>query len=218
MCARYTLISPANRIAEAFAVLLPFDVPPRYNVAPTQDVLAVRIDQAGRREAAKLRWGLIPSWAQDMKIGHRLLNARADTVAEKPSFRSAYKAKRRCLIVADGFYEWKTEGKMKQPFRICRPEGKLFAFAGLWEKWDGADKPVESCTILTTDANARIAALHDRMPVIFTTPAEFNEWLTADDVKPLLRPLPEDALEYAPANPFVNNPRHEGPECIAAIA
>jgi putative SOS response-associated peptidase YedK len=215
MCARYTLIAPANRIAEAFGVALPFDVPPRFNVAPTQDVLNIRLDGAGQREAARLRWGLIPSWAQDLKIGNRLLNARADTVAEKPSFRSAFKARRRCLIVADGFYEWKPEGKIKQPFIIRRPDGELFAFAGLWEKWDGADEPVESCTILTTDANARIAGLHDRMPVILTTPAEYEQWLRADDVKPLLRSLPEDALDYAPANPFVNNPRHEGPQCIA---
>jgi len=213
MCARYTLIAPANRIADAFGVVLPFDVQPRYNVAPTQDVLSIRLDQAGRREVARLRWGLIPSWAQDLKIGNRLLNARADTVAEKPSFRSAYKARRRCLIVADGFYEWKAAGKRKQPFLIRRPGGELFAFAGLWEKWDG-DKPVESCTILTTDANAKIAALHDRMPVILTAPAEFEQWLSADDVKSLLRPLPDDALDYAAASIFVNNPRHEGPACI----
>jgi putative SOS response-associated peptidase YedK len=215
MCARYTLIAPANRIAAAFGALLPFDVSPRFNVAPTQDVLTVRLDQAGRREVARLRWGLVPSWAQDLKIGNRLLNARAETVADKPSFRSAFKAGRRCLIVADGFYEWKAEGKIKQPFHIRRPSGELFAFAGLWEKWDGADKPVESCTILTTGANARLAGLHDRMPVILTTPAEFEQWMTAADVKPLLRPLPDDALDYGPANPFVNNPRHEGPECVA---
>jgi putative SOS response-associated peptidase YedK len=217
MCARYTLTAPANRIAEAFGIHLPFDVPPRYNVAPTQDVLVVRLNQSGEREAARLRWGLIPSWAPDAKIGTRLLNARADSVAEKPSFRSAYK-KRRCLIVADGFYEWRTEGKAKLPFRIHRPDDSPFAFAGLWEQWDGDEKPIESCTIITTEANSRLSTIHDRMPVIFTAPAEFEQWLTVPDAKTLMLPLPDDALQVTPANPYVNNSRHEGPECIAAAS
>jgi putative SOS response-associated peptidase YedK len=218
MCARFTIRAPAPKIAEAFGVALPFDIQPRYNVAPTQDVLAIRLGQDGRREAARLRWGLVPAWAQDVKIGNRLMNARAETIAEKPSFRSAFKARRRCLIVADGFYEWRMEGKNKQPFHVRRPAGELFAFAGLWERWDGADTPVESCTILTTGANAMLSELHDRMPVILTTPAEYEQWLTAANVTPLLRPLPDDALSISPANPYVNNSRNEGPECIAVTS
>ncbi len=218
MCARYTITASTAMIAEAFGVALPFDIQQRYNVAPTQDVLAIRLGPNGRREAARLRWGLVPTWDQDVKIDNRLLNAPAETIAEKPSFRSAFKARRRCLIVADGFYEWRTEGKNKLPFRVRRPNGDLFAFAGLWEKWDGADPPVESCTILTTEANARLSELHDRMPVIMTMPAEYEQWLTAADVEQLLRSLPDDVLSISPANPYVNNSRHEGPECIAVAS
>jgi putative SOS response-associated peptidase YedK len=118
---------------------------------------------------------------------------------------------------ADGFYEWRTEGKAKLPFRIHRPDDSLFAFAGLWEHWDGDEKPIESCTIVTTEANSRLSTIHDRMPVIFTTPTEFEQWLTAPDAKTLMRPLPDDALEVAAANRYVNNSRHEGPECIAPV-
>jgi putative SOS response-associated peptidase YedK len=216
MCARYTLTAPASRIADAFGVVLPFEIRARYNVAPTQDVPVVRLNQSGEREAVQLRWGLIPSWATDEKIGVKLLNARADTVAEKPSFRRAYKAKRRCLVAADGFYEWRTEGKAKIPFRMHRPDGEVFAFAGLWERWTGGDEPIESFTILTTDANAKLSAVHNRMPVILTTPAEYDQWLTAADASPFLRSLPNDTLTISPANPYVNNSRHEGVECITA--
>ena len=182
--------------------------------APTQNVLAVRMSPDGRREAAKLRWGLIPSWAQDRSIGNKLINARSETIAQKPAFRSAFRAKRRCLIPSDGFFEWKTEGRKKRPFLIQRPDQQPFGFAGLWEKWDGPDGPVESCTILTTDANERIAPLHDRMPVILTAKAEFESWLTADDVSPLLRSMSDAGLTLRAVRDVVNNPRNDDPRCL----
>ena len=165
----------------------------------------------------KLRWGLIPSWANDTKIGYKLINARSETIAEKPSFRSAFKHKRRCLIVADGFFEWRAIGKKKQPYLFRQPSGKPFAFAGLWEHWKDDGDAIESCTVLTTGANPRIAEMHDRMPVIFTQAAEFEQWLSADDVSPMLRPLPEDGLTFGPVNDVVNNARNDVPECIQAV-
>jgi putative SOS response-associated peptidase YedK len=218
MCARFTLRAPAAQIGILFDLAAPIDVSPRYNVAPTQEVLAVRLAPDGQKEFARLRWGLVPSWAKDVKIGHKLINARSETIAEKPSFRGALKHKRRCLIAADGFYEWKAVGKKKQPYLIRQPNGKPFAFAGLWERWHGEDgKDLESCTLLTTDANARIAPLHDRMPVIFTERSQFEQWLAADDVSPLLRPAPDDALSAVAVSTVVNNPRNETPECIEPI-
>jgi putative SOS response-associated peptidase YedK len=219
MCARFTIRAPAAQIAEFFNRPLPFDLRPRYNVAPTQEVLAVRLSPAGEREFVKLRWGLVTSWAKDPKMGQKLINARSETVAEKPSFRSAVNHKRRCLIAADGFYEWKAEGKKKQPYLIRRPNGKPFAFAGLWESWRAEDgQDLESCALLTTEANAKIAPLHDRMPVILTEAADLERWLSADDIAPLLRPAPDGALIFGPANPIVNNPRNEVPECVEPIA
>jgi putative SOS response-associated peptidase YedK len=151
MCARFTLTAPASQIGALFDLAAPIDLTPRYNVAPTQNILAVRLAPEGNKEFVKLRWGLVPSWAKDLKIGQKLINARSETVAEKPSFRSALKHKRRCLIAADGFFEWQADGKKKQPYLIRRPNGKPFAFAGLWERWHGEDgKELETCTLLTT--------------------------------------------------------------------
>jgi putative SOS response-associated peptidase YedK len=172
-------------------------------------------------QLVELRWGLVPFWAEDPKIGYRLINARAETAATKPSFRSAFKS-RRCLVVADGYYEWqKLDAKMKQPFYIHMKAGKLFAFAGLWDRWTPpAGEAVESCTILTTDANELNRPIHDRMPVI-VDPADFGTWLTPtegpDVLQELIRPYPSESMEAHPISTYVNNPRNQGPECIKPL-
>ncbi len=213
MCARYTLRTRRVQL-EALFGHLDADLQPRFNIAPSQPVLAYRPDAEGKPHGAMLRWGLIPSWAQDEKISHKLINARSETIAEKPSFRSAVKHRRRCLLPADGFYEWRTIGKKKQPLHITRPDGEPFAFAGLWETWDGPAGEVESCTILTTAANPFMAGLHDRMPVIFTGADEFERWLNDEVIDDLLRPLPDGMLAMREVNDIVNNPRHEDPRCV----
>jgi putative SOS response-associated peptidase YedK len=195
---------------------------PLFNIAPTQPVAAVRVVPGGQeRELVELRWGLIPFWADDPKIGYRLINARAETAATKPSFRSAFKA-RRCLVVADGYYEWqKLDAKKKQPFFIRMKGGKLFAFAGLWDRWSPPDgEAIESCTILTTDANELNRPVHNRMPVI-VDPSAFGQWLDPaerpDVLQELLRPYPSESMEAYPISTFANNPRNQGPECIKQL-
>jgi putative SOS response-associated peptidase YedK len=217
MCGRFTLTASAHDIEAAFGLYEGLDpaTPPRYNIAPTQQVLALRATEAGRRYGT-LRWGLVPFWADDLKIGSRLLNARADGIATKPAFRDALK-KRRCLILADGFYEWRTEGKTKQPFHIRRIDRKPFAFAGLWERWSKGATPVESCTIVTTDANDFMKPLHERMPVILD-PKDYDRWLGPSQepasVVELLRPAANGGFEMAAVSPKVNNARFEDPACL----
>lgn len=221
MCARYTLTAPASQVAEMFDLDLLADIVPRYNIAPTQNVLAVRLDEHQQREYAWFRWGLVPSWADDLKIGQRLINARSETAGEKPAFRDAIR-KRRCLIAADGFYEWKGEKIHKQPFFIHRPKREPFAFAGIWERWHDPDgKLIETCSILTTESNATIRPLHDRMPVILFK-EQHARWLDANiknaaDLKDLLQPLADDALEMYPVTTKVGNPRFEDPSCVESI-
>lgn len=228
MCGRYSITSPTEAIQRVFKIPERPNLPPRYNVAPTQEVPAVRLetgeDRDGGRHLAMLRWGLIPFWADDAGIGSRLINARGESAAEKPAFRAAFK-RRRCLIVADGFYEWqkpKQKAGRKQPYRIALQDGAPFGFAGLWERWtdpqDGS--PVESCTILTTEANALCRPLHDRMPVILH-PDGFDTWLdpavAAADAKALLQPYPSDAMTAYPVSPKVNNVANDDPEVIAPL-
>ncbi len=180
MCGRYSITTPVEALARLFRFSGPLpNLRPRYNVAPTQQVPIVRRAQDdGEREVAQVRWGLIPFWAKDEKIGYKLINARAEGIDAKPSFREAFKRGRRCLIPADGFYEWWKGTKPKQPWRITLEDGGPFAFAGLWERWEKAPDgvPVESCTIITTAANALVAKLHDRMPVILPVDA-YGPWL-----------------------------------------
>ena len=191
------MAAPGDQIAELFELSEVPELSPRYNIAPTQDVAAVRAADSGR-ELVALHWGLIPSWAKERSIGARMINGRSETVAEKPSFRSALKS-RRCLIVADGFYEWQKLGARKQPFFIALADRRPFAFAGLWERWAGeGGEPVESCTILTTTANEAIAPIHDRMPVILDR-EHHGVWLDrgvtdAAALLPLLRPQPAEAV------------------------
>jgi putative SOS response-associated peptidase YedK len=194
---------------------------PRYNIAPTQVVACVRREPADcERHLAMLRWGLIPSWAKDAKLGASLINARGETVATKPSFRSAFR-KRRCLIPADGYFEWQPIGKLKQPFWIRRQDERPFAFAGLWEAWHSPEGPlVESCSIITTEATGSLAKLHNRRPV-FLDPKDYDRWLDpqfqdAESLQEFLVPHPVDDLLWSAVNPIVNNARNQGPECIAA--
>ncbi len=229
MCGRFTLAVSPQAVAEAIGLFdgLAPELPPRFNIAPTQFVLALRqTDPTAKPVYVPLRWGLIPSWAEDMKIAHRLINARAEGIAEKPSFRAAFK-RRRCLIVIDGFYEWRTPAAAasattkkspKQPFHIHRPDRRPFAFAGLWEHWAKGDAPLETCTIITTNANNVMKPLHDRMPVILDA-RDFARWLAPEPQDPallleLLKPCPDEWLTCEPVSTVVNNPRHEGPECL----
>lgn len=212
MCGRFTLRSELNMLLDQFAVELAeaLEWEPRYNIAPSLDVLAVRVAEQ-KRELVKLRWGLIPSWAKDARLAQ--INARADTAATKPMFRAAYK-RRRCLVLADGYYEWLREGKAKRPFLHEVAGGKPFAFAGLWESWDEPQgkSPLESCAILTTAANELAAQVHDRMPVILEQ-EDYADWLTGEQV-PLVS-FPADRMTVRPVSQYVNNARNQGPQCVA---
>ncbi len=208
MCGRFALFFGPEGLAKHFGVTIEdVTAPDRYNIAPTQPVLIVRHPAETDRQAAHVRWGLIPSWAKDASIGNRQINARAETAPERPAFRSAFKA-RRCLIPASGFYEWQaTGGKHKQPYYVHARSGEPLAFAGLWERWRPSkdESPVESCTILTTDANATMAPIHDRMPIILA-PGDYATWLgespaSPDDLRSLLRPRPMAASSPSPSRP-----------------
>ncbi len=193
---------------------------PRYNIAPTQEVLAVRNDGDGNR-AEMMRWGLVPSWAKDQKIGNRMINARSETLSERPSFRAAYK-RRRCVIVADSFYEWKREGKSRTPMRIMLESEETFAFAGLWETWKRPDDSwMLSCTIITTSANELVSDIHDRMPVILDPDVE-PVWLDPDlddtsVLSELLVPYPSELMTAYEVSRIVNSAANDVPECILPI-
>ena len=214
MCGRFTnMLTWEELVLLARLATMPettFVWQPRYNVAPTQAMPVVRMVD-GKRELALLRWGLIPSWAKDPKIGNSLINARGETVHEKPAFRSAFKA-RRCLVPADGFYEWrKLPGGGKQPYRITMADGSPFAFAGLWERWDKGEEPLETFTIITTSANELVAPIHDRMPVILD-PADYDAWLESPDTAipiALIQPYPAKRMSAYPVSTRVNSPRND---------
>jgi putative SOS response-associated peptidase YedK len=219
MCGRTTLIADARAVADLFDLAVVPELFPRYNVAPTQSILAVRLAD-GRREAVTLRWGLIPSWSKDSAGAARLINARSETVADKPAFRSAFR-KRRCLVPADGFFEWQPQPRGKQPFLFRRPDGGLFAIAGLWENWTAPNgNTFETCALLTTEANAVVRPLHERMPVLVGV-GDFERWFNPaaapGDLLPLLRSAADDLLTAQPVQPFVNNARHEGPRCVEPL-
>jgi putative SOS response-associated peptidase YedK len=221
MCGRYTLKTPAGRLAEEFGFDGPLpDLPPNYNVAPTQQVAAV-LAEGGERRLEMLRWGLVPPWADDPQIGSRMINARSETAPEKPSFRRAFR-ERRCLIPADGFYEWKRTNGGKQPYYIRMEGERPFAFAGLWESWTrGGEGEIRSCTILTTGANSLVGDIHDRMPVI-VAPDAYDLWLDPEaervELYGLLAPYPEDEMEAYPVSRFVNSPSNNDPRCIEPAA
>ncbi|MDP9122112.1 MAG: SOS response-associated peptidase [Acidobacteriota bacterium] len=225
MCGRYTLSSPGEAVAELFDLL---DVPPilpRYNLAPTQEAAVVRVLVPGApRTLSLVRWGLVPYWADDPGIGNRMINARAEGIAGKPAFRHSFR-KRRCLVAADGFYEWKKEGKGKQPYLIRRRDHRPFAFAGLWSRWqsrEGGSDPLDTFTIVTTTPNDLLRPVHDRMPAILER-GHFALWLDpavedAARLEPLLAPASTDGWEAVPVSRMVNSPAHDQPDCIEPLA
>jgi putative SOS response-associated peptidase YedK len=242
MCGRFTLRASREEIAEQFSLLELPPISPRYNIAPRQpvgivrpqvtpdipevldwapDVEATPVAPHRRREFTFARWGLIPRWAKDPAMGDRLINARAESLATRPAFRAAFRY-RRCLVPADGFYEWRQEGRRKQPYFFRLPGDQLFAFAGLWESWVGPDgSEVESCTIITTEANDEVRPFHDRMPVILTRDS-FERWLTLEEdhlasLMSLLQPFAKVKLEVFPVGLWVNNPNFDDPRCIAPV-
>jgi putative SOS response-associated peptidase YedK len=219
MCGRFTLRATGKSLAHCFDMAKGPIILPRYNIAPTQDILVVRVDDEKKREFSLLRWGLIPEWAEDPSIGSKLINARADTLRSKPAFRQAFR-RRRCLIPADGFFDWQHQGNTTQPMLIARTDGRPFAFAGLWELWHSGGRTIESCTIITTDADHFMAEVHDRMPVVIA-PDDYDRWLTGnpDEAEELLHhPANSDDLTMFPVSTKVNNPHNDVPQCVAPIA
>ena len=221
MCGRFTLtVDPAD-LQDAFEnVTFPQKFAPRYNIAPTQPVLAIPNDESSAADF--FLWGLIPMWAKDPSIGNKLINARAETLAEKPSFRGSLKYKR-CLILADGFYEWKSgASKTKTPYFIHMNDRKPFAFAGLWDTWTGPDgSPVNTCTIITTEPNDLMALIHNRMPAILH-PRDYAKWLhpspqTPDSLLPLLKPYPDEQMNAYPVSTLVNKPENDIPELVVQV-
>jgi putative SOS response-associated peptidase YedK len=232
MCGRYSITTNPEAMRQLFRFLNPPpNLPPHYNAAPTQELPVVRRDRSGARELVQLRWGLIPFWAKDQKIGYSTINAKAETVAEAPAFRAAFQS-RRCLVAADGFYEWRQEGKQKKkPYRFTLKDGGPFAFAGLWERWRGprprsgqavdagGAASIESFTIIVTEANDLVRRIHDRMPVIID-PADYDAWLEAADTTipmALLQPYPAEKMRSYPVSQRVNSPKNDDPDVIAEV-
>jgi putative SOS response-associated peptidase YedK len=220
MCGRFTLTTDLETLAALLGLdSVPAAFAPRYNIAPTQPVAAVPGGE--KRVLTHFRWGLVPGWAKDPSIGRRLINARAETLAEKPSFRAAFR-RRRCLIPADGFFEWKKDGKRKTPLYIRMKSGAPFALAGLWEHWAAPDgSELDTCAIVTTAPNELLAPIHDRMPVIFP-PSSWDQWLVPGDARPeelapLLVPYPSDGMETYEVSARINSPGYDGPELIRPV-
>ncbi len=222
MCGRYALNIPPHILAEWYDLMNRFIWKRRFNIAPSQDVPVIRRTDDGQCEGVLMRWGLIPHWAKDSNIGSRMINARSETAADKPSFREAMKH-RRCLVPASGFYEWKTIGTRKMPYYICPKDDDPLSFAGLWESWtdQNTGEHLETCTILTIDANELLAPLHPRMPVILEREL-WNAWLNTDEhvpdeVTPLLKPAPSDRLQVHPVSRRVNNVRNDDPSLVNPV-
>ncbi|HKP88069.1 MAG TPA: SOS response-associated peptidase [Blastocatellia bacterium] len=220
MCGRFTRSQSVPAIAQEFGVSeVSFDLGPSYNIAPTQKVAVIISD--GVRQLVPVRWGLVPSWAKDISVGNKLINARAETITEKASFRNAFK-KRRCLVVADGFYEWQNLGGTKRPMYIRLKSGKPFGFAGLYEVWNPPEgEKLTTCAIVTTEANELMKPIHERMPVIIPRESE-DEWLDSsaadhDALLQLLKPYAADEMEAYPVSKQVNSPRNNSPECIKRL-
>lgn len=221
MCGRFSLAATGEEVAAHYELPeVPFVVP-RYNIAPTQPVAAIRLKSSGSREFTFFQWGLIPSWAKDPSTGSKMINARAETVADKPAFRAAFK-RRRCLLPATGFYEWQQTNGRKQPMYIHAAEGGIVSLAGLWEVWQSPDGGLlETCTILTTTPNSLMEPIHNRMPVILD-PLDYGMWLDADtppdQLHHLLRPYDPARLDAYPVSAAVNRPQNDSVECITPLA
>ncbi|WP_409304440.1 SOS response-associated peptidase [Peribacillus sp. SCS-155] len=221
MCGRYNLFSELQTIAERFDCINreQLELIPRYNIAPGQDILAIK-SEGGSKEAALMRWGLIPGWANDPKIGYKMINARAESVDEKPTFKGLIKSNR-CIIIADGFYEWKRDGERKQPYHIQLKDKEPFAFAGLYSKWNSGGKAIYTCTIITTEANELMEGIHHRMPVILNREDEEtwldNHELDHNQLQKLLVPFESSEMMSYPISTIVNNARNEGKEIINSL-
>src|SRR4029077_15903931 len=225
MCGRLVLKAPFSELVRLCNITNNLNLEPRYNIPPTEDIAVVRPDPAGTgRRLDMLRWGLVPYWAKDIKIGYSLINAKTETVAEKPAFREAFKS-RRCLIAADGFYEWKKlDAKTKQPYAITMKDRSLFGFAGLWERWKdkASGEIVRSFTIITTTPNEVCAPIHDRMPVI-VAPQDYGKWLGADAADPvrllhMLKPFSADAMMAFPVDAKVGNVKNDDASLVVPVA
>jgi putative SOS response-associated peptidase YedK len=221
MCGRYTRKENFQNLAALLGLPIPPGLGPRYNIAPSQMVACVRTNlETSEYEFVELKWGLVPSWANDPSIDTKLINARGETVADKPSFRHAFK-KQRCLVLADGFYEWKREGKSKKPYYIRFKDHRLFTFAGLWERWEKEEPAIESCSLITIGPNALMEPIHHRMPVILNERA-YSSWLSPDlqntvYLGGLLEPYEADEMEAYPVSLMVNNPRNDQLECVLPL-
>jgi len=221
MCGRFTRKENLQHLAEALGLTGIPNLKPQYNIAPSQFVACIRTNpDTQEREWVQLKWGLVPSWTKDPSIGHKLINARGETVADKPSFRHAF-TQQRCLVLADGFYEWKREGKTKQPYYIRLKDGRPFAFAGLWERWAKQGPALETCALITTVPNTLMAPIHNRMPVILPESA-YASWINPGlqntiYLSGFLDPYPTEEMEAYPVSQMVNTPRNDSPQCIQAI-
>ncbi|PWK13118.1 SOS response-associated peptidase [Tumebacillus permanentifrigoris] len=221
MCGRFTLTVPLEELMLRYGVEeIPFDYVPRYNIAPGQPLTAV-LAHDGQKRIGQLKWGLVPAWAKDVSIAYKTINAKSETVADKPAFRQSFQRKR-CLIPADGFYEWQKSGKSKQPMRILRQDREIFSMAGLYDSWNAPDgTKLHTCTILTTKPNTLVSPIHDRMPVILRREDEElwldREHFDSERLQSLLTPYPEDEMFAYPVAAMVGNVRNELPDCIVEI-
>lgn len=219
MCGRFILTTSRQELEEKFGIPFP-DFNPRYNIAPSQEILSIVVNEEGWK-AGFLQWGLVPVWAKDKKIGYKMINARGETLDEKPAFKRLL-SHRRCLIVADGFYEWMKLNDRKQPYRITVDNGKAFTFAGLWDRWKSEDEEIVSCTIITTKPNKLMDEIHDRMPVILNE-EERDIWLNSsiEDkhiLKDLIKPYPAEEMNAHEVSTIVNSPKNEVEDCIRPLA
>lgn len=215
MCGRFTLSHQIHEVLRAFDLDdANLDFSPSFNIAPTQSIVVIH-KHNDQTKIATMRWGLVPFWMKTLPKNAPMINARAETLAEKPAFRAAYK-KRRCLIPADGFYEWKKLDSGKQPYYIHTHDRQIFAFAGLWERWENQDQIVDSCTIITTQANDEMEQIHHRMPVIIP-PDKYKHWLSDEDVTSLLTPIP-GFLQMHPVDRYVNSPANNSEKCIEVVS
>lgn len=218
MCGRILLTSSGRELAEAFDLAEAPELSPRFNIAPSQSV-GTLTSVSGQRAFSLRRWGLIPAWAKDPSVGYRMINARSETASEKPAFRDALR-RRRCIVPANGFYEWARSGREREPHWFRTRSDPFMAMAGLWERWTSRDSDdvIESFSILTTDANASVCTVHDRMPVLLRR-EDFDRWLDPavedpEALRPLLAPCPDDWLVGQPVSPRVNDPRNDDPACL----
>jgi len=219
MCGRFSLYADEKLLKELFDFHFTDSIAVRYNIAPSQYVLAV-VFEDGKRVGKLFKWGLVPYWANDPKIGFKMINARAETLSEKPSFKDAFK-KRRCLILADGFYEWKKEDGKKIPYRFTMRDGKSFAFAGIWERNEKFAQPLYTCTVITTTPNELVKGIHDRMPVI--VPENLYEtWLDpkmndTEYLRMLLCPYPSEQMKVFEVSTLINSPKNDAKECVEEV-